>query len=218
MVPIKIFFEGIILGLIIAITIGPAFFSIIQTSINRGFKYGVFMAVGILISDITILSVSYIGAFKFFNSVENKLLIGIVAGSILIAYGIYSYFRKPDILRKRTFIKNKKSSYKAPGPYTYVVKGYFLNILNPFLLAFWFIALGTISAQAEEGKLFYYVITFFSGTLITIFGTDILKSFIGNRLKEYLKPRKILWANRIVGLLLVVFGTALIIRVILKFI
>ena len=215
---VKIFFEGIILGLIIAITIGPAFFSIIQTSINRGFKYGVFMAIGILISDITILSVSYIGAFKLFNSVENKLLIGIVAGSILIAYGIYSYFRKPDILRQRTFIKNKKSSYKAPGPYTYVVKGYFLNILNPFLLAFWFIALGTISAQAEEGKLFYYVIVFFSGTLITIFGTDILKSFIGNRLKEYLKPRKILSANRIVGLLLVVFGTALIIRVILKFI
>ena len=34
---LEIFLEGVILGLIIAITLGPAFFAIVQTAIHRGF-------------------------------------------------------------------------------------------------------------------------------------------------------------------------------------
>ena len=70
-----------------------------------------------------------------------------------------------------------------------------------------------VSARAEEGHLLNYVITFFGGTLITVFATDLLKSFIGNKLTKYLHHSKINWINKIVGLLLIAFGIILEVRV-----
>lgn len=210
---INIFFEGVVLGLLVSITIGPAFFSIIQTGIHRGFYPGFFMALGISLSDITVITLCYLGASIVFDNPENKIYIGFVGGILLILFGLVTYNRKPDILLRRS---NKyKTPKKTPGPFTYFLKGYFLNILNPFLLLFWLSAMGWISARAEEGKLLNYVILFFSGTLATIFLMDLLKSFIGNKIKSYLRPRIILWINRVVGILLMVFGVALIIRVII---
>jgi hypothetical protein len=61
------------------------------------------------------------------------------------------------------------------------------------------------------------VVVFFSGTLMTIFGTDLLKSFVGIKIKKYLRPRVQLWVNRIVGISLIIFGIVLMIRVIREF-
>ena len=77
--------------------------------------------------------------------------------------------------------------------------------------------MGWVSARAEEGKLLDYVIVFFSGTLVTVFSCDLLKSFIGNKIKKYLRPRVQLWINRIVGISLIIFGIVLMIRVIREF-
>ena len=57
-----------------------------------------------------------------------------------------------------------------------------------------------------------YAIVFFSGTIFTVFATDTLKSYIGYKIKKYLKPRIQLTINRIVGVVLVGFGIVLIIR------
>jgi len=211
---IHIFIEGVILGLLVSITFGPAFFTIIQTGIDRGFKSAFYTALGIIICDFFLIVVCYLGFYSIFQKTENKLYIGFIGGVILIIYGTYTYFKKPEILKRRS------AKYKTPEinekHFKYIMKGFFLNIANPFILFFWLAALSWISAKAEEGKLLNYVITFFSGTIITIFGTDLLKSFIGNKIKKYLRPRIQLWINRIVGISLVVFGIVLIIRVYLE--
>ena len=212
---IRVFIEGIILGLLVSITIGPAFFTIIQTGIDRGFKSAFYTALGILICDFLIISVCYLGLTSLFQKPENNLYIGFIGGIILIIYGTYTYLKKPEILRRRS------PKYKSPPLTTkhfkYVVKGFFLNILNPFIFIFWLTAVGWVSARAEEGKLLNYVIVFFSGSLITIFSLDLLKSFIGNKIKKYLRPRNQLWTNRIVGISLIIFGIVLMIRVIREF-
>ena len=41
------FLQGILVGLTFAVLLGPAFFSLIQTSIQRGFRSGLFLALGI---------------------------------------------------------------------------------------------------------------------------------------------------------------------------
>jgi threonine/homoserine/homoserine lactone efflux protein len=212
---IKVFFEGVAWGFLIAISIGPAFFSIIQTGIDRGFKSAFYTALGIMICDAFLIVICYFGLTSLFQKPENNIYIGFIGGIILIIYGTYSYLKKPDILRRRS------PKYKTPPINTkhfkYVVKGFFLNIANPFIFIFWLTAVGFVSARAEEGKLINYVIVFFSGTLMTVFGTDLLKSFIGNKIKKYLRPRVQLWINRIVGISLIIFGIVLMIRVIREF-
>lgn len=208
-----IFFQGVALGLIIAITLGPAFFSIIQTGINRGFKSGAFMAVGISISDLVLVTISYFGVAQVFANPNNKLYIGIIGGIVLFGFGLVTFSRKPEILRRRS--ANYVTPTKIPAPFAYVIKGFLLNIANPFIVLFWLASMGWVSSHANEGELFNSALTFYLGTIITVFSTDLLKSYIGNKIKPYLRPRIQLWVNKIVGVLLVVFAFILIVRVLM---
>lgn len=207
---IKAFLEGIVLGLAVAITLGPAFFTILQTGIDRGFRSAMFISVGVIICDILLIILCFLGINTIFFNHDNKVYIGFAGGIILLVYGSYTFFKKPEILKRRS--PKYKTPEKSPNMFTYAVKGFFLNIANPFILIFWLSAMGWVTAIAPEGKLLNYVIVFFSGTIITIFSADILKSFIGNKIKKYLRPRNQLRINRIAGILLMASGIVLMVR------
>jgi threonine/homoserine/homoserine lactone efflux protein len=57
------------------------------------------------------------------------------------------------------------------------------------------------------------ILLFLTGILGTIFVTDILKCFISNQIKHYINPPIMTWMNRIVGIVLIGFGTYLVINV-----
>jgi len=206
------FFKGIVLGLTVCFLIGPSFFALLQTSIHRGFKSGLFLSIGIVISDFTLIALSYIGALQILDNQKNQFTIGIVGGIILIAFGIYTFTRKIFIAKEE---EDDDIRLKTPAPITYVLKGYFTNIANPFLLIFWIGAMGLVSSQYEIGT--NEVIIFFIGTLVTIFATDIAKCFVANKLKQYLKPKILHWINYVLGIALMASGIILIIRVICYF-
>ena len=208
-----IFFEGVLLGLVLSITLGPAFFTIIQTSIDRGFRSAFLIAVGVITSDLFIISISFFGLSAVIETGKNQTCAGIIGGVILIMYGVFTFFKKPEILKRRSSLSPRPS--KDVNAITFLAKGFFLNLLNPFIIIFWLTILGYISQMAQYGKLEETTIVFLSGTLLTVFSMDVLKSFIGFKIKKYLKPRIQLLINRIVGISLVVFGLVLIIRLLI---
>ena len=206
---ITLYFEGVLLGLLVAISLGPAFFAIIQTSINKGFKYGVFMAMGISLSDISLVTISYLIGATLFDDPQNKVYIGLIGGIILIIFGSVSWAKKPEILKRRHV------NYQAPSDkplFVYTIRGFFMNVANPFLFFFWFGALGFVGKNAVEGEMLESTIAFFAGTFSIVFATDLLKSYIGDKIKGFLRPRKELLLNKIVGIALVIFGVVLIFR------
>ena len=212
---IKVFLEGMILGLIVSFTFGPAFFTIIQTSIDRGFKPAMYISLGILLCDALLICICFFGLTSIVNISGNKIYIGFIGGIVLIMYGTYMYLKKPDILKRRS------SKYKTPNVPTthfkYIVKGFFMNIFNPFIFFFWLTSVTAITAMAKEGKLYEYFFVFFGAALLMLFSSDLTKSFIGYKIKKYLRPRVQLWINRIVGISLVIFGIVLMVRVIWDF-
>lgn len=210
----SLFIQGIILGLVVSITAGPAFITIVQTSLQRGFNMAFVTSLGVILSDATLIMVCYLGTSIIVNNPESKLYIGMIGGIILIAFGMWTFSRKPDILLRRS--PKYKTPAKKPGPLTYLLKGFFLNFLNPFILLFWFTAMSWVASRAQHEQLSVYTVVFFSGTLVTIFALDVLKSFIGNKISIYLRPRILLWINRLVGIALVAFGVVLIVRVSLE--
>ncbi len=212
---IRVFVEGFLWGLIISVSFGPAFFTIIQTGIDRGFKPAIYMALGILACDFFLICLCFLGLSSIYEYPQNKKIIGFVGGIVLIIYGTYTFMKKPDILKRRS--PKYKTPEKIQKHIKYVAKGFFLNIANPFILFTWLTAMLWVKAQSDPGKLLNYSIFFFSGALMTIFGIDVLKSFIGNKIKKYLRPRIQLRIHHIVGILLVVFGIILMIRVIRAF-
>jgi len=212
---LQTFLGGALLGLILSVTLGPAFFTIIQTSIDRGFKSAMQIAIGILLSDVVLIFISFFGLTTILQVGHNQTYIAVVGGIILIFFGIYTFRKKPEILVRRS--ANFKTPTGKPGFFTYAGKGFLLNFLNPFLWIFWFSALSGLSSEIEPQHLQKYLITFFSGTLIMVFAMDMLKSYIGARIKKYLKLRTQYRINMIVGVSLVLFGLLLIGRSVIEF-
>lgn len=202
--------EGMLLGLTLSIMIGPALFTLIQTSIHRGLYRGVILAFGIFLSDLALVFFCYLGAAQIFGDARNGLLVGVIGGIILIAFGIVTYLRKVQIATEE-LIEN----IKKPGPLTYILKGFFLNFANPFVWLWWMSVMVTISASYGSDSV--SVKLFFVGSLFTVLSTDLLKVVVASQLKRYLKPKFLINLNHAVGVLLVVFGIFLVIRTFIRF-
>ena len=71
-------FEGMILGITVAITLGPALFALLQTSVKHGVKTGIFLALGIFTSDLSLVIGFYFGASQIVNDKFYHLILGII--------------------------------------------------------------------------------------------------------------------------------------------
>jgi len=207
-------FEGIGFGLSLSVLIGPSFFTLIQTSIYRGFTAGMVLAFGIFVSDITLVILSYFGLSQIMGNENNQLLLGLIGGVLLIIFGVVTFYRKPHP-EKIECNNGLQQKIKQPGISTYFLKGYFLNIANPFLIFFWMSIVIFVNSNYGTDKSDTFL--FFTTMLGVVLITDFIKCFVANKLKAYLKPPIMLWLNRIVGVLLVVFGFILIFRVMYEF-
>lgn len=205
--------EGIILGLTLAIFFGfgPALFALLQTTIHRGFFSGLLLAIGIFLSDLVLVGLCFVGAIQIISKPENNLAFAIISGSVLIIFGIVTYTRKVQLGGEN----NSEIKHSKPWSITYIFKGFFLNIANPFVWIFWMGVVVGITANYEANV--NSMVIFFSSTLLTVLSTDILKCFASYKIKRFLTPNIMLWVNRTAGIGLLLFGIFLIIKAYLAF-
>ena len=202
-----IFIEGTILGLSLAFLFGfgPAFFALIQTGIYRGFVPGILLAFGIFLNDLLIVTLSLLGATTIMGGIENFTLIGIIGGALLVVFGVVTY-------RKKTEVEDAedKANIKSPQPLIYIVKGFLLNAVNPFVWIFWISIIVGITARfnADTSKL----ILFFSGTLSIVLLTDIIKTFAASQFKRFVTGKFLIMINKVAGIAITGFGIFLIFR------
>lgn len=193
---IGIILNGVGLGLALSILLGPVFFALIHTSISKGFREGMLMAVGIVVSDATYLTI----AFFLANLVDQpfvKKYLGYAGALLLLVYGIYllvsKYHSSPA-----SEATEKRKIWKGP-----FFKGFLLNLINVNVFFFWLFAISTVQGAYDSS---YDVILFFSGTLGTVFLTDLGKAFLAKQLQRWITEARINVLNKIVGVVLFVFG------------
>lgn len=203
----SVLIQGVILGFTMAFLIGPTFISLVQTSIHRGFPSGVQFAMGVVLSDLVFIALSYLGALQIFQNESNQVTMGFIGGLILMGFGAVTFTRK-YVVPAPVSIEVRVS---GRGILKYVMKGFFMNIFNPFLLVFWIGVMGIASSKYSIPS--REILVFFAGVIGTVFLTDIFKSFIAHRIKRYINARVLTIMNRVVGVCLVLFGIGLIIRV-----
>ncbi|MCX6304319.1 MAG: LysE family translocator [Bacteroidetes bacterium] len=206
-------FEGIILGLTVAISVGPALFALLQTSIKYGIKIGIFLAAGIFVSDLALVVGFYFGASAIVTNPKYHLVLGIIGGIVMLVYGIYTFFKKVSMTEQVEAISEIKVKKKGAMPYFF--KGFVLNFANPFLWVFWITSMLAINATYGGNQ--KSVALFFAGSLSMILLTDILKVVLANKIKIAGNPQVKLWMNRIVGLLFMIIGTFIITGSLLEF-
>ena len=216
-----IFLEGVIVGLTLALIMGfgPAFFTLIQTSISRGFKSAMFLDLGIILNDIFIVALMMMTNVHFnINDRENIIYGGIAAGIILIIFGIYTFLLSPEKVMHISENNNQKIDkinekfVDKPKWYVYITKGFIINIFNPFVWIFWVTCVATASSNFNSHK--YSMIIFFAGVFATVLFFDILKAAGAYSLKRFFTEKMMKLLNQITGVILMIFGLFIAVRVI----
>lgn len=196
------FLEGMGMGILLSMMIGPVFFALIQASIENGVRHAFFMALGILFSDAIYVLITYFGVTVILVSPLIKTALGYLGGLILIGLGLVSWRSKRI---EPNQVKKSMPSKKRSG----LLKGFGLNGINPFVLLFWISVAGIVNLKANYGswdKAIYYL-----SLLMTVFLLDLVKVYLARRLSRHITPALMKKMNRTVAILLILFGIRLII-------
>jgi threonine/homoserine/homoserine lactone efflux protein len=204
---IDLIIGGVGLGLLLSIMLGPVFFIILDTSIKKGIKSALFLDLGVLISDLMYISIAYI----FVNQVaalqegNNAHWLLIVGGAVFVVFGILTLRKKKPKVKKNAI---KPSELKSNNYFTTVLKGFFLNAVNPGVLFYWLTIIGTLRGKEQLFGLneSSTVILYLFVILVTFFAIDILKIVYANKLKNILTPAWLIVINRVLGIILICFG------------
>jgi threonine/homoserine/homoserine lactone efflux protein len=179
--------KGLTFGLLLSIAVGPVLFSIIKQSLTNGYRGGIAFIIGVSVSDISLVMISNIFT-ELFNSIQAfKTEIGAAGCVLLISTGVFFIF-----FRTRDYAK-------------IFLSGFFMNTLNPAIFIFWITTSTAIINHSVQQR-----IIIFTTCLIWMLGTDILKVLLAGKIRNRLTPHNIHIINRINGIILIVFGIALI--------
>jgi threonine/homoserine/homoserine lactone efflux protein len=198
--------QGFVFGIALAFSLGPSFFGLIQTSIKNGYRSGIAMALGIFLSDFIYLLLAWFGLSAWLMDDAYAIPVGITGGVLLIGYGIYQFVKKTKVQNVEGEIPEAKNSYG-----TMALKGFLMNLFNPFVIFLWIgaISLSTTKFNNDVG----IILAFFITTLATILATDIGKALASHKIKGYLNEVWIHRVNQIAGIIMMISGIVLIVRV-----
>lgn len=205
---IQLILSAVVAGLGLSMILGPAFFTLLQTSIDRGFKCAAHFALGIFISDCVLVGIAFLGASSALTNPFVKVIFGVIGSFLLMGYGWHMYKKRGN--RSTVAGDDEPELPKEAPPFlVYVVKGFFLNIANPANWFFWFFWVGLATSQftsADGDVQTSHLILFLSISLLTVLLMDLSKGFVAHQLKRWINERFLGLINKVLGIVLVGFG------------
>jgi threonine/homoserine/homoserine lactone efflux protein len=194
-------FTGLLLGLGTLLFIGPVFFYLIKSTLESGFKAGIFVALGIILGDILCLLIALYGSNEFMTRPTFVLWASIIGGSLLLFMGL-KYVLKPNL---DTTVKGR---LQRSSLLVYGINGFLINFVNPFVFAVWFGFVSYTKALYDNGTAVFSLVI----TLSVIFSTDVLKALFAERISWLIEPQKLKNIFRVFGALMICFSIRLLLH------
>ncbi|MCB0399461.1 MAG: LysE family transporter [Winogradskyella sp.] len=197
--------KAIPFGIILAFTIGPVFFVLLETSATKGFTSALVFDFGVILADIVFIQLIFMSTDTLINKIKDDPKLLVFGGVLLVIYGLISFVKISksfrSIVREHYKIRLPKKDYGK-----LFIKGFLLNFINIGVLLGWlgFIVIGTSITKSENG-----VSVFIITMLVAYFVCDLFKIAAAKRLKNKLTPRRIFKTKKIVALVILGFGILL---------
>ncbi|WP_299548957.1 LysE family transporter [Seonamhaeicola sp.] len=194
-------------GIILAFTIGPVFFVLLETGATKGFRRALIFDLGVILADILFILVAFFSTNRLLDRVKDDPNFLIFGGVLLIAYGIISFIKTSKSFRE--IVREYHAVEFKRGYGRLFLKGFLLNFINIGVLLGWvvFIALANTLTTSEYG-----VFIFLGTILVTYLLVDLVKIAVAKRIKKRLTPRLIFKTKKIVALVILGFGVLLLVQ------
>ncbi|MBS1771624.1 MAG: LysE family transporter [Bacteroidetes bacterium] len=194
--------KGLLLGLFMAISVGPTLFAVIRYSMNHSYKAGIAFILGVSLSDIMYVTIANVAAQWLEVMNEHKTTVAYAGAALLIGMGAYGLFDK---------YKPKRPSSTpmtiSGGHYVKIwLSGFLINTINPGVVITWLAAV-----TATTGTSNWYRFVLFACCLGLILSVDICKVFLADAIRRKLTLRRILYLHRISAGCIFAIGIALLI-------
>ena len=197
---------GIPWGIFLSFMIGPVFFILLETSIIKGFRAALVFDLGVILGDIVFIGIAYLGSFRLIQSLNDQPALFIFGGVLMLAYGVISFIQLKKEKKVNTDLIDKEIIKKNYG--SLFVKGFFLNIINVGVLGFWLAVIISVGPKLEMQT--SRVFTFFISVIVTYLAIDCVKIALAKQLKHKMTPTNIYKFKRVISIVLMIFGLALI--------
>jgi threonine/homoserine/homoserine lactone efflux protein len=119
--------KGILLGLFMAISVGPTLFAVIKYSLNHSYKAGLAFVLGVSFSDILYVTIANVAASWLEMLNEHKRAIAFGGAVILIIVGLSGLIKK----YKPTKSTEPKLTISGGHYFKIWLSGFLINTVNP---------------------------------------------------------------------------------------
>lgn len=201
---VELISQTLIIVILLTFSFGPSFFALINTGIKNGYRTGSILAAGIVISDfvVCLIIVLFVHSITtFIENEKNQRFMGILAGLILVVFGAF-YFKRP------VSESNETIEIQKPSVVSMLLKGFFLNSVNPSV---WLLWLGNVTAISKTlNNSIVNMIAYFGITLGIVLFILFGMVSVAEKVKAFLTLKVMHTINLITGAMLIIFGLVLI--------
>jgi Putative threonine efflux protein len=196
---IELLIGGIIVGLMIAMPVGPVNILCIRRTIGAGWRSGVISGVGAAVADMLyggIAGFSITLVIQFL--VREQFWIRLFGGILLVGIGIWYFFKRPVALDAR--LQDRGSAYSD------IRSAFLLTLTNPTTVLSFVALLAALGMGAQ--RLWWLTVFLVGGVFCGSMLWWIVLSVIVNHFRDRFNDRLLLLMNRFAGVAIGGFGVA----------
>ena len=190
---IEAIFYGFIAGILLCLTFGTVFFSLMQNSVDNGYRSGIKIAFGVVVCDAIFVVCALFGTaflpqidgFEFYLT-----LFGVI---LLMAMGVANLFKGTPRL---AYPKTRFGNFLY-----YFTTGFVLNAINPINFITWVTLAAYLTNSLHYSHQERY--GFMIASLVSIFLTESALAVFAHKLKRFFTPKVVLIFNRTTGIVFI---------------
>lgn len=194
----EILLRNILLGITLAVPVGPAGVAVIQTGLRHGFRRAFLTGLGITLADTTYLLLVFFGLAAALDNLWIKVAIWLFGAAVLINFGIRS-------LRESGSNAGQVSGAAVTARHP-LVSGYLVNISNPIAIVWWIGVFGSLLSESAGTLSRLQALGLSASILIGIMSWHTTTSLLTHWGSRYLNAGVMKWVTRAAGLALTLFG------------
>ena len=195
----SVFLNGIFIGLLLQIAVGPVFFYILNLSIQRTSFDGFCAVIAVTLADYIYIVLAIIGVGKLLEKGRIKIVLGLLSAFVLIVFGIVMI-----VSANKSITVNTANSVSVSNYLSSFLSSFFLTISSPLTIVFWtgLFATKAIEKSYSRNQLIVFGLSAGLATLLFLGMSVIIFSLI----KTSISFNVVNSLNIIVGIILITYA------------